>query len=154
MIRVPHSCISWQASSAQQLYYLLNCVCVCVWKEQNCIMENSKGKVDRVRKKGMLATFHYRGRHFLSLCCSLQVVALFTGTSHNSQDVEEDVDDVSVKVEGSKYVLLWTQGQLLVAQEKLSVDSQKLQKTNKDGIRHFKRFIHQMYPYTITMIYP
>ncbi|TNN61429.1 hypothetical protein EYF80_028308 [Liparis tanakae] len=54
--------------------------------------------------------------------------ALFTGASHKSQDVEENVDDVSVEVEGSKNVLLWTQRQLLVAQEKLSVHSQKLQR--------------------------
>lgn len=52
--------------------------------------------------------------------------ASITGAPHNSQDVEEDVDDVGVEVKGSKNVLLWTQGQFLVAQEKLSVHSQKL----------------------------
>lgn len=74
----------------------------------------------------MLATFHNKGRYSLSPSYSLQGAASFTGASHNSQDVEENVDDVRVEVEGSKNVLLWTQSQLLVAQEKLSVHSQKL----------------------------
>lgn len=107
--------------------------CVFLKRKQNNII-GKKSEENRVRKTGMLATFHNKGRHSLSPCCSLQVAASFAGASHNSQDVEEDVDDVSVKVEGSKNVLLWTQGQLLVAQEKLSVNRQKLQKTNKDGI--------------------
>lgn len=37
------------------------------------------------------------------------LIISFTGTSHNSQDVEEDVDDVSVEVECGKNVFLWTQ---------------------------------------------
>lgn len=117
-------------------------------------MENNKEKVNRVRKKQHASNISQYREALISPCCSLQVADLFTGTSHNSQDVEEDVDDVSVKVEGSKNVLFRTEGQLLVAQEKLGVDSQKLQKTNKDGIRHFKRFIHQIYPCTITLINP
>lgn len=35
--------------------------------------------------------------------------ASVAGASHNSQDVEENVDDVSVEVEGGKDVLLWAQ---------------------------------------------
>lgn len=54
--------------------------------------------------------------------------ASVAGTSHNSQDVEENVDDVGVEVEGGKDVLLRAQRQLLVAQEELSVNSQKLQR--------------------------
>lgn len=73
----------------------------------------------------MLATFHNKGRSSLSPSCYLEGGASFTGASHDSQDVEEYVDDVSVEVESSKNVLLWTQGQLLVAQEKLSVHGQK-----------------------------
>lgn len=56
------------------------------------------------------------------------LAASIAGASHNSQDVEENVDDVGVEVEGSKDVLLWAQRELLVAQEKLSVNSQKLQR--------------------------
>lgn len=52
--------------------------------------------------------------------------ASVAGASHNSQDVEENVDDVSVEVEGGKDVLLRAQRKLLVAQEELSVDGQKL----------------------------
>lgn len=51
--------------------------------------------------------------------------ASFAGAADNSQDVEENVDDISVEVEGSENVLLRTQRQFLVAQEKLSVHSQK-----------------------------
>ena len=79
----------------------------------------------------MLKTFHNNGEVLsgsLLLFFFFKGAASFTGASHDSQDVEEDVDDVSVEVEGSKDVLLWTQGQLLVAQEKLSVNSQKLQR--------------------------
>lgn len=91
----------------------------------------------------MLKTFHNKGRHSLSPSCCLWGAALFAGASHNSQDVEENVDDVSVEVEGGKNVLLWTQGQLLVAQEKLSVHSQKLQRRKKKAsISYFKRFLY------------
>lgn len=37
------------------------------------------------------------------------------GAAHDSQDVHEDVDDVSIEVQSSKYVLFWAEGQLLVA---------------------------------------
>lgn len=37
------------------------------------------------------------------------------GVSHEGQEIEEDVDDVSVEVQRSKDVLLWAQCQLLVA---------------------------------------
>lgn len=37
------------------------------------------------------------------------------GVSHDGQEIEEDVDDVSVEVQRSKDVLLWAQCQLLVA---------------------------------------
>lgn len=65
------------------------------------------------------------------------LAASIAGASHNSQDVEENVDDVGVEVEGGKDVLLWAQRELLVAQEKLSVDGQKLQrgKPHKDGVQ-------------------
>lgn len=66
---------------------------------------------------------------------SLEVVPLFPGASHNRQDVDENLDDVSVQVEGSKNVFLWTQGQVLVAQEKLGVNSQKLQMKKKSKNR-------------------
>lgn len=49
------------------------------------------------------------------------------GTAYDSQDVEENVDDVGVEVESGKDVLLWTQSQLLVAQEELGVHGQELQ---------------------------
>lgn len=52
---------------------------------------------------------------------------LFSGASHNRQDVDENLYDVSVEVEGRKNVFFWTQGQVLVSQEKLGVHSQKLQ---------------------------
>lgn len=76
----------------------------------------------------MLATLHNKGRHSLSPFRCPQNAALFAGTSHDGQDVQENVDDVSVEVEGGKNVLLWTQGQLLIAQKKLSVHGQKLQR--------------------------
>lgn len=125
---------------------------MCVWGEEQCHRKLNGGKTDSVRKKGTLATFDNTGRHSPSPCCSLQAAASFTGASHNSQDVEEDVDDVSVKVEGCKNVLLWTQGQLLVAQEKLSVDSQKLQTTNTKDFRQFKKgfTVHRV---QITVVY-
>lgn len=47
------------------------------------------------------------------------------GTAYDSQDVEENVDDVGVEVESGKDVLLWTQSQLLVAQEELGVHGQE-----------------------------
>lgn len=90
----------------------------------------------------MLAMCHNEGRPSPSPFCFLCGAALFAGASHNGQDVEENVDDVSVEVEGSKNILLWTQSQLLVAQEELSVHSQKLQRRNKDGISYFKRHPH------------
>lgn len=52
-------------------------------------------------------------------------VASFTGAPHNSEDVEENVDDVSVEVEGSKNVFLWTQSQFFVAQEELGIYGQE-----------------------------
>lgn len=79
----------------------------------------------------MLAIFLNKGKHSLSPSCSLLRSGSFTGAAHDSQDVKENVDDVGVEVEGSKNVLLWTQGQLLVAQKKLSVHSQKLQRRKK-----------------------
>lgn len=47
--------------------------------------------------------------------------------SNNPQDEKEDVYDVEVEVEDCKDVILWTQWQLLVAQEHLSVESQPLE---------------------------
>lgn len=58
--------------------------------------------------------------HIFIFFCSI------AGASHNSQDVEENVDDVCVEVEGGEDVLLGAQRQLLVAQEKLGVHSQEL----------------------------
>lgn len=58
--------------------------------------------------------------------------ALVAGASHDRQDVEENVDDVSVEVEGSKDVLLRAQRKLLVAQEELSVNCQKLQRIGEN----------------------
>lgn len=37
------------------------------------------------------------------------------GAAHDGQEIDEDVDDVSVEVQRSKDVLLWAQCQLLVA---------------------------------------
>lgn len=65
--------------------------------------------------------FTIKGDNLKLLSYFVEDAALFTGPSHNSQDVEENIDDVGVEVEGGKNVLLWTQGQLLVAQEKLCV---------------------------------
>lgn len=47
------------------------------------------------------------------------------GATHNGQDVKEDVDDVGVEVKSCIDILLWANGQLLVAQEKLGVHSQE-----------------------------
>lgn len=88
-----------------------------------------KRKLKGLETKGVLATFHNKERQSPFPSCCLQGAASFAGAPHDSQDVQENVDDVSVEVKGSKNVLLWTQGQLLVAQEKLSVNSQKLQTT-------------------------
>lgn len=66
----------------------------------------------------------------LSSC--LKAAPLFSGASHNRQDVDENLDDVSVEVEGCKNVFFRTQGQVLVSQEKLGVNSQKLQVKNQE----------------------
>lgn len=50
----------------------------------------------------------------------------FFGTTHDGQDVKEDVDDVGVKVKSCIDVFLWANGHFLVAQEKLGVHSQEL----------------------------
>lgn len=87
-------------------------------------------------RKGILATFHNKGRRSPSPSCSPQGAASLAGASHDRQDVEENVDDVSVEVECGKNVFLWTQGQLLVSQEKLSINSQKLHRQTMELV-HF-----------------
>lgn len=57
----------------------------------------------------------------------LHACALVAAPADDLQDVEEDVDDVQVKVQRSEHVLLGTQRQLLVPQEQLRVHGQKLQ---------------------------
>lgn len=58
----------------------------------------------------------------------LHLAASIAGVSNNPQDEEEDVQDVKVEMEDCKDVIIWTQWQLLVAQEHLSVDSQPLER--------------------------
>lgn len=91
-------------------------------------------------RRGTLATFHNKGRCSPLPSCSPDGAASLARASHNRQNVEEYIDDVSVEVEGSENVFLWTQGQLLVAQEKLSVNSQKLHR-EKMELAHF----HSLY---------
>lgn len=52
---------------------------------------------------------------------------LFLGTANDGQDVQEDVDNVRVEVEGRKDILLLADGQLLVPQDQLCVHRQELQ---------------------------
>lgn len=58
----------------------------------------------------------------ISLSC-FSVPLCFT---NNGKNIEKDVDDVCVQVQRSKDVLLWTQGQLLVAEQQLCVHRQEL----------------------------
>lgn len=55
---------------------------------------------------------------------------LLLGTANDGQDVQEDVDNVRVEVEGRKDVLLLADGQLLVPQDQLCVHRQELQQRN------------------------
>lgn len=86
-----------------------------------------KGEEKLKREKlWVLVGFNEMGKVFPSpSCSSVEGATSFTGASHNSEDVEENIDDVSVEVEGSKYVFLWTQSQLLVAQKELGINSQE-----------------------------
>lgn len=59
------------------------------------------------------------------------------------QDVQEDVDDVQVKVQRSEHVLLGTQGQFLVPQQQLRVHGQKLQH-NAPSLIHYLLIIHSI----------
>lgn len=52
---------------------------------------------------------------------------LLLGTANDGQDVQEDVDNVRVEVEGRKDVLLLADSQLLVPQDQLCVHRQELQ---------------------------
>lgn len=105
-------------------------------------------------RRGILATFQNKGRRSPSPSCSPLGAASLAGASHDCQDVEENVDDVSVEVKCSKNVFLWTQGQLLVSQEKLSINSQKLHRQKMELV-HFvynlfgrQLLLHILWPYT------
>lgn len=52
---------------------------------------------------------------------------LILGTANDGQDVQEDVDNVRVEVEGRKDIFLLADGELLVPQDQLGVHRQELQ---------------------------
>lgn len=58
-------------------------------------------------------------------------VGSFSGGSPDLKDEEEDVNNVNVERECSKYVLLWVDGQLTVSNEQLGVVYQKLQQRER-----------------------
>lgn len=74
--------------------------------EQRVYTHRDKMK-ERVQCKSLCVVFVL----FLLLIyfCSLP------GAAHNGQEINEDVDDVSVEVQSSEDVLFWAQCQLLVA---------------------------------------
>lgn len=112
----------------------------CVKKEKG--RRTERGKERHNGSRGTLASFHNKMRQSFSLSC-LKAAPLFPGASHNRQDIDENLDDISVEVEGSKDVFFWAQRQVLVAQEKLGVNSQKLQqKKRQEWAWHFYKGIH------------
>lgn len=91
-------------------------------------MTRGGDRLEEVMERVTLATSCNEETTSISPFFCFFLAASIAGASHNSQDVEENVDDVGVEVEGSEDVLLWAQRELLVAQEKLSVNGQKLQR--------------------------
>lgn len=81
--------------------------------------------------------------------CREQRAPSLTAATHDGQDVQEDVDDVSVEAKGSEDVLLWTQSQLLVAQEELGIHSQELQ-AQKQG--QSAPLILRLFPIVLSII--
>lgn len=113
---------------------------VCVWCTSQTDSDDKKwGQARGGDGKGKVSNIlQWRDDVHFPLSFFFFLAASIAGASHNSQDVEENVDDVGVEVEGSKDVLLWAQRQLLVAQEKLSVNGQKLQRR---GVFFFNEFL-------------
>lgn len=59
----------------------------------------------------------------LALSCYPEELGLLLGASNDGEDVEEDVDDISVQAQCSEHVLLGAQRQLLIPQQQLGVHS-------------------------------
>lgn len=59
-------------------------------------------------------------------------LVLLLGTANDGENIQEDVDDVRVQIQGRKHIFFWAQGQLLVPQKQLGVHCQEL--VGKDTI--------------------
>lgn len=61
-------------------------------------------------------------------------LVLLLGTANDGENIQEDVDDVRVQIQGRKHIFFWAQGQLLVPQEQLGVHCQELVGKDTVGI--------------------